>query len=336
MNNFAYTRPATTSDALNALRTADFPMPLAGGTNLVDLMRENIEHPQTLVDITRLPLDTVDELPDGTLRVGALVRNSHLAGHPLVRERFPVLAQAILMGASGQLRNMATTGGNLLQRTRCLYFYDTASRCNKRLPGTGCDAIDGFNRINAILGTSPDDPATACIAVNPSDMSVAMAALEATVRISGPNGDRTLPLTDFHRLPGTTPDRDTNLDPGELITAVDLAPLPSARRSVYRKVRDRASYAFALVSVAAALELDGNTIKQVRLALGGVAHKPWRAFAAEAFLTGKPLTAETLTEAANLELRDARTFGGNAFKVELARRTVVHTLTSLATQETPQ
>ena len=325
MNNFAYGRPETEQAALDLLTQSTLPKFLGGGTNLLDLMREEIEQPETLIDLSRLPLDGVEELPDGGLRLGALVRNSHLAGHPLVRERYPVLSQAILMGASAQLRNMATPGGNLLQRTRCYYFYDAAARCNKRIPGSGCDAIDGFNRIHAILGASPE-----CIATHPSDMCVAMAALDAVVRVRSSRGERTIPLVDFHRLPGDTPNRDTNLESDELITAVDLPALPFAKRSLYRKVRDRASYAFALVSVAAAVEIEDGLIRHVRLALGGVAHKPWRAFAAENFLIGKPCEEQVLREAASLELDDAHPYQHNAFKVELARRTIVSVLTELA------
>ncbi len=329
MNNFAYGRAESEQGALDLLAQSSLPKILGGGTNLIDLMREGIENPATLIDITRLPLNNVDELADGGLRIGALVRNSHLAGHPTVRERYPVLSQAILMGASAQLRNMATTGGNLLQRTRCYYFYDSAARCNKRAPGSGCDAIDGFNRIHAILGASAQ-----CIATHPSDMCVAMAALDAIVRIRSPRGERTIPLIDFHRLPGDTPERDTNLESDELITHVDLPALPFAKRSLYCKVRDRASYAFALVSVAAAVEIEDGLIRQVRLALGGVAHKPWRASLAEEFLVGKRCDDQTLSEAASLELEGARTFQHNAFKVELARRTIVSVFTELANEET--
>ena len=262
---------------------------LAGGTNLIDLMREGIERPGAIVDITRLPLAGIDELPDGGVRIGAMVRNSHLAADRTIRERYPLLSQAILHGASAQLRNMATTGGNLMQRTRCYYFYDGAARCNKREPGSGCDAMDGFNRIHAILGASPH-----CIATHPSDMCVALAALDATVNLAGPSGTRTLAFTDFHRLPGETPDIDTNLQAGELIMSIDL-PGPSARLpSTYRKVRDRASYAFALVSVAAALRVEGGVVRDVRLALGGVAHKPWRAATAEAVLSGHAPTPRRL------------------------------------------
>ena len=328
MRNFAYDRPESEHEALHLLTQSTLPKFLGGGTNLLDLMRENIEQPATLIDITRLPLDGVEELADGGLRIGALVRNSHLAGHPLVRERYPVLSQAILMGASAQLRNMATTGGNLLQRTRCYYFYDSAARCNKRVPGAGCDAIEGFNRIHAILGTSAE-----CIATHPSDMCVALAALDAVVRLSSPRGERAVPLNDFHRLPGDTPERDTNIESDELITAIDLPSLPFAKRSLYRKVRDRASYAFAIVSVAAALEIKDGLIHQVRLALGGVAHKPWRASAAEQFLIGKPCDEQTLSRAASLELEAARTYRHNAFKVELARRTIVSVFTELAKEE---
>jgi xanthine dehydrogenase YagS FAD-binding subunit len=331
VNNFSYFRAEDQQSALSFLSQHAGAKFLGGGTNLVDLMRENIEQPDALVDITRLPLVSVEELPDGGLRLGALVRNSHLAGNPLVRERYPVLSQAILMGASAQLRNMATTGGNLMQRTRCYYFYDTAGRCNKRAPGTGCDAIGGFNRIHAILGTSPE-----CIATHPSDMCVALAALDAVVQVTGKHGDRRIPILDFHRLPGDTPQLDTNLRPGELITSVDLPALPFARRSLYRKVRDRASYAFALVSVAAALELEGGAIKNVRLALGGVAHKPWRASTAEQFLLGKKPDEQTLRQAAALELEPAMPFAHNGFKIELVKRTIVGALTKLAQEGTAQ
>ncbi len=325
MKDFTYSRPDTEQAALALIGNAPFSSFLGGGTNLVDLLRENIAQPDALIDITRLPLDKIEELPDGGLRIGALVRNSHLAGDPLVRERYPVLSQAILMGASAQLRNMATTGGNLLQRTRCYYFYDSSARCNKRSPGSGCDAIEGFNRIHAILGAS-----TACIATHPSDMCVAMAALDAKINVRGPRGERTIRFEDFHRLPGDTPSQDTNLAGDELILSVDLPAAPWAARSLYRKVRDRASYAFALVSVAAALELEGETIKNVRIALGGVAHKPWRALTAERFLTGKTLDESTLVQASALELEAAQPQSHNAFKIELAKRTIVRVLTELA------
>ncbi|WP_419827574.1 FAD binding domain-containing protein [Sphingomonas sp.] len=297
---------------------------LGGGTNLVDLMRETIEAPTALVDVAALP-GGIEETDGGGLRIGAAVKNTALAEHPLVRARYPMLSRAILTGASGQIRNMASVAGNILQRTRCYYFYDDTARCNKRARGAGCDAIDGFNRIHAILGASPD-----CVATHPSDMCVALVALDAVVHLDGPDGARSLPLAELHRLPGGTPDIETELAPGELITAVELPPLPFAARSEYRKVRDRASYAFALVSVAAALDVDGGTIRDARLALGGVAHKPWRAHAAEAVLKGQPVTPELFRDAAEAELRDAAPLGGNAFKVELAKRTIAAVLGTLA------
>lgn len=327
MNNFTYNSATDTNSALKLFsespdRNARF---LAGGTNLIDLMREGIEQPRSLVDITRVPLAEVQELPNGDLRVGAMVRNSHLAANPLVRERYPLLSQAILMGASAQLRNMATTGGNLMQRTRCYYFYDGAAACNKRVPGSGCDAMEGFNRIHAILGTSPR-----CIATHPSDMCVALAALDAYVNITGPSEERRVAFTDFHRLPGETPERDTNLHPGELITSIDLPASSSGLHSTYRKVRDRASYAFALVSVAAALKVEDGIIREVRVALGGVSHKPWRATIAEGLLRGKPATAGNFVAAAAAELAPAKPRRHNAFKVELAKRTIVLVLSELA------
>ncbi len=330
MNEFAYYRADTAQHALQLLTeqngAAKF---LGGGTNLIDLMRERIERPSALVDITRLPLNQIEVLADGSVRIGALVRNSDLAADKTIRERYPVLSQAILMGASAQLRNMATTGGNLMQRTRCYYFYDQAARCNKRNPGSGCDAVEGFNRIHAILGSSPQ-----CVATHPSDMCVALAALDAVVRVSGKTGgDRTIPLIEFHRLPGDTPGRDTNLEAGELITAVDLPALGFAKNSMYRKIRDRASYAFALVSVAAALETEGGMIKQVRLAMGGVAHKPWRATAAEQFLAGKRADEANFRQAAEIELQGAKPLRDNAFKVELAKRTMVSVLRELAVKQ---
>lgn len=330
MNNFTYSSATDTSSALKLFsespdRNARF---LAGGTNLIDLMREGIEQPQSIVDITRLPLAEVQELPNGDLRVGAMVRNSHLAAHTLVRKKYPLLSQAILMGASAQLRNMATTGGNLMQRTRCYYFYDGAAACNKRVPGSGCDAMEGFNRIHAILGASPH-----CIATHPSDMCVALAALDASVNITGPSGERRVAFTDFHRLPGDNPERDTNLEPGELITSIDLPASSANLHSTYRKVRDRASYAFALVSVAAALKVDGSTIREIRLALGGVSHKPWRASVAEHFLLGKSPTADNFVAAAAAELAPAIPRKHNAFKIELAKRTITLVLSELAGDE---
>jgi xanthine dehydrogenase YagS FAD-binding subunit len=330
VNNFTYSSATDTSSALKLFsespdRNARF---LAGGTNLIDLMREGIEQPQSIVDITRLPLAEVQELPNGDLRVGAMVRNSHLAAHTLVRKKYPLLSQAILMGASAQLRNMATTGGNLMQRTRCYYFYDGAAACNKRVPGSGCDAMEGFNRIHAILGASPH-----CIATHPSDMCVALAALDASVNITGPSGERRIAFTDFHRLPGDNPERDTNLEPGELITSIDLPASSANLHSTYRKVRDRASYAFALVSVAAALKVDGSTIREIRLALGGVSHKPWRASVAEHFLLGKSPTADNFVAAAAAELAPAIPRKHNAFKIELAKRTITLVLSELAGDE---
>ena len=291
-------------------------------------MREDIEQPDTVIDVTRLPLAGIEQLPDGGVRIGALVRNGRLAADPLVRTQYPVLAQALLTGASGQLRNMATVGGNLLQRTRCLSFYDDAAPCNKRQPGSGCDAIGGFNRMGAILGASEH-----CIATHPSDMCVALVALDAVVEVESIRGSRRIPLADFHRLPGDTPHIETALQADELITAVEVPPLSFSTTSRYRKVRDRASYAFALVSVAAALETDGphQTITGVRLALGGVAHKPWRARVAEELLLGRPATEESFREAAAAELAAAVPRSGNGFKIELAQRVIVRTLTTLLT-----
>jgi xanthine dehydrogenase YagS FAD-binding subunit len=327
MKNFAYARAENVVMAIQSITQNQQAKFLGGGTNLVDLMRENIEQPDQLIDVTALPLAQVEETPGGGVRIGALVRNSHLAANQLIRERYRVLSEAILNGASGQIRNMATTGGNLMQRTRCYYFYDTESRCNKREPGTGCDALEGFNRIHAILGASDD-----CIATHPSDMCVALAALDATVHVSGASGERTIPIVDFHRLPEDTPQADTNLRPDELVTAIELPPLPFARASKYRKVRDRASYAFALVSVAAALEVEDGTIRNARLALGGVAHKPWRAFASEKILVGAQASEETFKAAAAEELKAARGYKHNSFKIELAQRTIVSVLKTLASE----
>ena len=321
---FTYARA---QDAGDALRMGGSPGAkyLGGGTNLVDLMRETIEHPDALVDVTGLSAD-IEERADGSLLIGAAARNTAVAAHRAVRTRYPVLARAIIAGASAQIRNMATVGGNLLQRTRCTYFYDNeGSRCNKREPGQGCDAAEGFNRIHAILGASPS-----CVATHPSDMCVALAALGAVVHLRSPDGgERTVELTDLHRLPGDRPEIETLLVPGELVVAIELPALPLAARSTYRKVRDRASYAFALVSVAAAIELDGDVVKDVRIALGGVAHKPWRAWKAEAALRGQPATAENFRAAAEAELADARPLRDNAFKIELAKRSVVAALSEL-------
>jgi xanthine dehydrogenase YagS FAD-binding subunit len=296
---------------------------ISGGTNLLDLMKLEIEQPSHLVDISRLLLKGIDELPDGGLRIGAQAANSDVAADARVRTRYPVLSQALVAGASGQLRNKASIGGNLLQRTRCPYFYDGAAACNRREPGSGCDAIGGLNRDHAVLGVSD-----ACIATHPSDMCVALAALDAEVEVESVRGVRRVPLTGFHRLPGDTPHVETDLAPDELVTAVEL-PAPAATTSRYRKVRDRASYAFALVSVAAALEVRDGTVAAVRLALGGVAPKPWRAHEAERALTGAPATEESYRHAAEAELAAAVGRPGNAFKIGLARRTIVATLREL-------
>ena len=326
MNPFEYVRANDRQSAIDAaIRPAAPARFLAGGTNLIDLMREGVEQPRLLVDITRLPMTAIEERPDGGLRIGAMVRNSQLASHPIVRGRFPLLSHAILNGASAQLRNMATTGGNLMQRTRCYYFYDTATHCNKREPGSGCDAVDGFNRIHAILGASSQ-----CIATHPSDMCVALAALDATVNVEGPAGARAVPFADFHRLPGETPDVDTNLLRGELITSVDLPGSSASLHSAYRKVRDRASYAFALVSVAAAIRIADGRISELRLALGGVAHKPWRAAAAERALLGSVPTRDAFARAADAELEPAVPQAHNGFKIVLAKRTIVAVLSELA------
>ena len=324
MRPFAYQRPGDVADAVTMLAQAPNGTFLAGGTNLVDLMRLGVATPDVLVDVRRLGSDRITELPDGGLRIGAAAPNSELAADRRVRRRYPVLSQALLSGASGQLRNLATTGGNLLQRTRCVYFQNVTTPCNKRQPGSGCSALEGYHRELAILGWSD-----ACVATHPSDMAVALAALEAVVRAQGPGGERTIPLTDLHRLPGDHPERDTVLERGELITAVDLPPLPMAARSRYRKVRDRASYAFALVSVAAALQVADGVVGDVRLALGGVAHKPWRATTAEQALRGAPATQDSFRAAAEAELAGARTLPGNAFKVPLARNVIVSTLLEL-------
>jgi xanthine dehydrogenase YagS FAD-binding subunit len=322
MTPFTYSRAADSAAAIRDAAQAGAKY-LGGGTNLVDLMREGVEQPSALVDVTGLDRG-ISERADGGLRIGAATSNTALAADRRVRTRYPMLTRAIVAGASAQIRNMATVGGNLLQRTRCLYFYDDAARCNKREPGAGCDALDGFNRMHAILGASD-----ACVATHPSDMCVALVALDATVTLEGPDGARTLPVEALHRLPGNTPDKETELRPGELITAVELPPLPLARRSTYRKVRDRSSYAFALVSVAAALEIEDGTIKDVRLALGGVAHKPWRALVAEALLRGQQPSEEVFRRASEGELASARVLRDNAFKVELAKRTIVAVLSQL-------
>ena len=323
MTPFSYARATAVDDAL--ARAASGARYLGGGTNLVDLARETIERPTSLVDVTAL-FAGIEETNGGGLLIGAAARNTAVAEHRAVRERYPVLTRAILTGASAQIRNMATVGGNILQRTRCTYFYDTdGSLCNKRTPGQGCDAIGGFNRIHAILGASP-----ACVATHPSDMCVALAALDAMVHLRGQNGERTLPFVDLHQLPGNHPEIETVLQSGELITAIELPTLSSARSSTYRKVRDRTSYAFALVSVAAVLELEGGLVKDVRLALGGVAHKPWRAWKAEEALRGQPATEQAFRAAAEVELAEARPLRDNTFKIELAKRTLTAVLADLA------
>ena len=326
MNPFQYEPASDVSAALTARARAGAQY-LGGGTNLIDLMRETIEHPDVLVDVTGLSRD-IEETKGGGLKIGAGVKNTAVAADRRVRERFPLLAQAILAGASAQIRNMATVGGNLMQRTRCIYFYDDAARCNKRVPREGCDARDGFNRNHAVLGTSES-----CVATHPSDMCVALAALDAVVTVRSKNGSRDIPLTALHRLPGDTPQVDTALEPGELITAVTLPPNGIAARSCYRKVRDRASYAFALVSVAAGLEMEGGMIRDVRIALGGVAHKPWRAERAEAALRGGPATEAAFRQAAEAELAAAQPLRDNAFKIELAKRVIADTLVKLAKAE---
>ena len=325
MINFAYSRAADVADAVHRIAAEPTARFIAGGTNLVDLMKENVAAPTRLIDISRLPLKTIEAGKDGGLRIGALVPNSDLAYHAEIERRYPLLARAILAGASAQLRNMASTGGNLMQRTRCIYFYDIATPCNKREPGSGCAAIAGVNRMHAILGTSKS-----CIATHPSDMCVALAALDARVHALGSAGERTIPFGSFHRLPGDTPERDTNLHADEIITAVELPAKGFADNYSYLKIRDRLSYAFALVSVAAALELAGDSVKEGRLA-----HKPWRDREAEDALKSKPATRETFARAADILLRGARGSGGNDFKIELARRAVVRALEQAA-RGTPQ
>ena len=321
MTPFAYRRAQSIDDAVRLGLTPGAHF-LGGGTNLIDLAKGGVVQPMLLVDVSRLPLADVTTSADGGVRIGAMARNSDLANHALIRTRHPLLSQALLAGASPQLRNMATVGGNLLQRTRCPYFYDTGfEHCNKRAPGSGCGAVDGVNRNHAILGASP-----ACIATHPSDMCVALAALRASVRVRGPRGERVIAMADFHRLPGDTPQRDTTLAPGELIVGVDLPPDGFAGHSHYLKVRDRASYAFALVSVAAALDVRGGVIQDAALALGGVAHKPWRRPEAEARLVGREPSDAAFGEAADLLLQGARPASQNGFKVTLARRAIVRAL----------
>ena len=325
MNPFTYARPADVNSAVQEVTTHTGAKFIAGGTNIIDLMKENVMKPGRLVDISRLALNTIEENGAGGLRLGALVTNAATAYHAEVEKRYPLLSKAILAGASPQLRNMATDGGNLLQRTRCYYFYDLSTPCNKREPGSGCAAIKGYNRIHAILGASDQ-----CIATHPSDMCVALAALKATVRVTGQGGDRSIPFADFHRLPGDTPQLDNNLQPDEIITAIDLPQKGFAGNHAYLKIRDRASYAFALVSVATALELDGNTIREARIALGGVAHKPWRNEEAEASLAGKPIGKESFRQAAEMIISGAKGYEHNEFKIELAKRAIVRALSQAA------
>src|SRR5437763_2793179 len=328
MNPFRYERASDASTAIAMLTQAPSAAFLGGGTNLVDLMKLGVAQPDLLIDVSHLPYDRIELLPNGGIRIGAAVRNSDLAAERTIRARYPMLTQALLAGASGQLRNMATTGGNLLQRTRCVYFQDVSKPCNKREPGSGCPAREGYHRGLAILGASE-----ACIATHPSDMAVAMVALDAVVRVLGPNGERSIPLVNFHRLPGDEPQRDTVLERGELITAVDLPTLAFATRSHYRKVRDRASYAFALVSVAAAIDVADGKVRDARIAFGGVAHVPWRAPQAESVLRSAPATEEVFRQAADAELADAQPLRDNAFKVPLARNILVRTLLDLTQEE---
>jgi xanthine dehydrogenase YagS FAD-binding subunit len=320
MQSFEFHRVA---DALSAIAAGakSGTRFVAGGTTLLDLMKLNVERPAQIIDISRLPLDQVEPLGDGGLKIGATVRNAVLANHPVVQRDYAVLSQALLAGASGQLRNMATTGGNLLQRTRCMYFRDTAMPCNKREPGSGCSAIGGANRTLAILGTSEH-----CIATNPSDMNVALAALEATIHVQGTKGARSIAIADFHLLPGSTPQRETLLEPGDLITHVTLPPPVPGSRSLYLKLRDRASYEFALASAAVVINVDGGRISRARIALGGVGTKPWRSTEAEDVLAGQLVGERAFRRAADAALRDARPQSQNGFKVELARRCLVHAL----------
>jgi xanthine dehydrogenase YagS FAD-binding subunit len=317
MNRFAYTRVTDVASAVHEISTRTKGSFIAGGTNLLDLMKVNVMRPEHLVDITQLALKEVELTPEGGLRLGALATNADTAYHPEVKKRYPILSEAILSAASAQLRNMATDGGNLLQRTRCYYFYDTSTACNKREPGSGCSAIDGFNRMHAILGTSEH-----CIATHPSDMAVALTALDAEVNVVGQDGARDIPIADFYRLPGDTPELDTNLKDDEIITSITLPPAGFPQYYSYLKVRDRSSYAFALVSVAAAFNLEGGVIQDARLALGGVAHKPWRHPGAEELLKGKTLAEADFEQAAEALLQGAQGYGRNTFKIELAKRAI--------------
>jgi xanthine dehydrogenase YagS FAD-binding subunit len=325
---FRYDRAGDVSGAVATLAAERAGMFLAGGTNLVDLMKLGVMEPDVLVDVRRLTSAQIEDLPDGGLRIGAAVSNSDLAADWRVRSRYPALSQALLSGASGQLRNLATTGGNLLQRTRCVYFYDTTTPCNKREPGTGCSAVEGWNKDHAILGASSQ-----CVAAHASDMAVAMTALDAVIRVQGPAGERQIPIADLYRLPGQEPERDTTLEHAELITGVDLPPLRFSSNSRYRKVRERASYAFALVSVAAAVHVHDGVMRDVRIALGGVAHRPWRARKAEDVLRGAPAVEESFRAAADAELADAAPLRDNAYKVPLARNVMTRTLQELSEEQ---
>ena len=325
MINFDYSRPSSVKGAIEGINRNANTQFIAGGTNLVDLMKRGVVAPVKLIDITNLPLKDIQQ-GSGFIRIGALALNSEVAEHELIRQKLPLLAQALKAGASPQIRNMATVGGNMLQRTRCSYFYDTGMPCNKRQPGSGCGALRGYNRMHAVLGASDQ-----CIAVHPSDMCVALAALDATVVISSRKGERRIPFTDFHRLPGTTPQKDNNLQRGELITAIEVPETGAfAENVLYTKIRDRASYAFALVSVAAMLHVKNNIIENARLAMGGVAHKPWRLIAAENFLKGKPAAVPVLEQAASLALKEAKGYGHNNFKIKLGSNTILQTLKTLA------
>ena len=321
MNNFSYTRANDVGGAIGEISKTETAKFIAGGTNLLDLMKYNVEHPARLIDVNRLPLNKIEDTEAGGLRLGALCTNAETAYHREVERRYPLLSKAILAGASPQLRNMATNGGNLNQRTRCYYFYDPATPCNKREPGTGCPAIAGYNRMHAVLGFSDE-----CIATYPGDMANALAALEAVVRVEGTDGTREIKFEDFHRLPGDTPQIDNNLRHDEIITAIDLPEKGFAENHVYLKLRDRASYAFALVAVAAGLELDGDSVKEARIVLGGVAHKPWRNREAEKLLNGKSATKENFQKAAEIIFKDARGFEYNSFKIELGKRAVARAL----------
>ncbi|KAA9327538.1 xanthine dehydrogenase family protein subunit M [Hymenobacter busanensis] len=325
MNPFTLTRAESVDAAVRDFSGHDSSAYIGGGTNLLDLMKENVARPTHLVGLNKLPLTSIETTAEGGLRLGATATNADTAWHPDVQARYPLLSQAILAGASPQLRNMATNGGNLMQRTRCYYFYDLATPCNKREPGSGCSAIGGYNRIHAILGASEQ-----CIATHPSDMCVALAALEAVVHVRGNGGERRIKFEDFHRLPGDAPEQDNTLKAGELIVALELPKKGFEKNFSYLKLRDRTSYAFALVSVAAALELDGTTIRDARLALGGVAHKPWRSPAAEDLLKGQPATEATFRKAAEASVEGAVGQGANDFKIELARRAIVRALKQAA------